>query len=67
MNDICHIIMPHHVLNDYCPQQRVRNDFRGINHLPLMIGILVVNSIVYLKIFTRFANYLLGGLLTTMF
>jgi hypothetical protein len=32
MDDICHIIVPHHVLNDYGPKQLVRNDFKAISH-----------------------------------
>jgi hypothetical protein len=31
-----HVIVPHHVLNDYCPQQFVRNDFRAISHFSFL-------------------------------
>jgi len=32
MDDICHIIMPHHVLNDYGSKWLIFNDFKAINH-----------------------------------
>jgi hypothetical protein len=56
MNDICHIIMPHHVLSDYCPKQFVYNDFKIISHFCLLTRKLVINSIIYLKIFTSITS-----------
>ncbi len=58
MDDICHIInMPHHVLNDCCPKRFVRNDFRDTNNFFIfMIGILIINLIIYLKISTSDVN-----------
>jgi hypothetical protein len=51
MDDICHIIMAHHILNDYYPKQLIYNDFKVINHfLSFMITILVINLIIYLKV-----------------
>jgi hypothetical protein len=28
MDEMWHVIVPHHVLNDYCPKQLVHNDLR---------------------------------------
>ncbi len=32
MDEMFHIIVSHHVLNDYCSKQLVYNDFMVINH-----------------------------------
>ncbi len=32
MDEMCHIIVPHHLLNDYCLKQLIYNDFTVINH-----------------------------------
>ncbi len=51
MDDIYQIIVPHHVLNDYCLKQLVCSDFKAISCFCLfMIRILVINLVIYLKI-----------------
>jgi hypothetical protein len=46
-----HIIVPYHVLNDYCLQQFVHNDFRIIYLFIFMTIIPIINLVIYLKIF----------------
>jgi hypothetical protein len=36
MDDICHVIVPYHVLNDYCLKQLVHNDFKAINRFLIL-------------------------------
>ncbi len=36
MDDICYIVVAHHVLNDYCPKQFVHNNFKAISHTCLL-------------------------------
>ncbi len=36
MDEMYHIVVSHHVLNDHCHKQLVCNDFRIINHFCLL-------------------------------
>jgi hypothetical protein len=52
--------LPHHVLNDYCPKKFIHNNFKAITHIcPFMIGILVINLVIYLKISTSVNIFLM--------
>jgi hypothetical protein len=46
--------LPHRILNDYYSKWLVHNDFRAISHfLSYMSKISIINSNIYLKIFTN--------------